>query len=188
MNTRLRRLVCWLLTLRLRQEWVDFVLGDLEEEYRARRAASARAADLWFWRQTIRCLFAPPPVLPHSRQLHPVPSAGDPIVRTLLADLRYGFRVLFRAPGFAISVIAVLALGIGANTAIFSIVNAVLLRPLPFEQSDRLVRLFHVPPQATFPGMATFSLSPANFLDWQRDSRSFSGLAAYNFRQLTLTG
>src|SRR5215204_7265846 len=109
-------------------------------------------------------------------------------MRTLLADFRYALRVLVRTPSFALAVIAVLALGIGANTAIFSIVNAVLLRPLPFEQPDRIVRLYHIPPQSTFPGMATFSLSPANFLDWQRDSRSFEAMAAYSFRQLTLTG
>ena len=90
-------------------------------------------------------------------------------MRTLAADLRYAFRVLLRAPSFALAVIAVLALGIGANTAIFSIVNAVLLRPLPFDEPERLVRLFHVPPQDAFPGMPTFSVSPANFYDWQRE-------------------
>src|SRR5689334_20536821 len=98
---------------------------------------------------------------------------GESMIRTVAADLRYAFRVLLRTPSFALAVIAVLALGIGANTAIFSIVNTVLLRPLPFEQPEQLVRLFHVPPQSTFPGRATFSLSPANFLDWQHDSRSF---------------
>ena len=92
-------------------------------------------------------------------------------MRTFMSDLRYAFRVLFRAPSFALAVVAVLALGIGANTAIFSIVNAVLLRPLPFEEPDRLVRLFHVPPQNAFPGMPTFSVSPANFYDWKRDAQ-----------------
>ena len=109
-------------------------------------------------------------------------------MRTLLADARHALRVFVRTPSYAIAVAGVLALGIGANTAIFSIVNAVLLRPLPFDEPDRLVRLFHIPPQATFPGMATFSLSPANFVDWQRDSKSFEAMAAYSFRQLTLTG
>jgi putative ABC transport system permease protein len=180
------RLAVWLLTRRLRQEWIDFVLGDLEEEYQARRAVSPSAADRWFWRQTWRCLAAPPPVLAHSRQLPALPSAGDSIVHTLLADLRYGFRVLFRAPGFAISVVAVLALGIGANTAIFSIVNAVLLRPLPFDEPDRLVRLFHEPPQAAFPGIHRFSVSPANFYDWQRAAQRFDSMALYRFRQFTL--
>ena len=109
-------------------------------------------------------------------------------MRSALSDLRLSLRVFRRAPSFACAVVGVLALGIGANTAIFSLVNAVLLRPLPFDEPDRLVRLFHVPPQTTFPGMATFSLSPANFLDWQRESRSFTGMAAYGGRQFTITG
>src|SRR4026208_2120341 len=109
-------------------------------------------------------------------------------MRTLFADLRYAFRVLSRTPSFALAVVAVLALGIGANTAIFSIVNAVLLRPLPFDDGDRLVRLFPTPPQTSFPGMTRFSVSPGNFLDWKRDSRAFEGMAAYNARPLTLTG
>ena len=109
-------------------------------------------------------------------------------MRTLMSDVRHALRVFVVTPSYALAVTAVLALGIGATTAIFSIVNAVLIRSLPFEQPDRLVRLFHIPPQSTFPGIATFSLSPANFLDWQRDSRSFEAMAAYHGRSVTLTG
>jgi putative ABC transport system permease protein len=181
------RLAVWLLARRLPAEWLDFVVGDLEEEFQSRRARSPADADRWFWRQTLRCLVAPPVVGRHTRQLPALRSAGDPIVRTFFADLRYGFRVLFRSPGFAISVVAVLALGIGANTAIFSIVNGVLLRPLAFEEPDRLVRLFHVPPQATFPGMPTFPVSPANFFDWKRDAQLFDSMAIYRNRQFTIT-
>ena len=107
---------------------------------------------------------------------------------TLASDLRYSLRSLLRAPSFAVAVVAVLALGIGANTAIFGIVNAVLLRPLPYDEPDRLVRLFHVPPQSTFPGMKRFSVSPANYFDWKRDARSFESMAIYRYRQFTLTG
>ena len=106
----------------------------------------------------------------------------------LLADIRYALRVLLRTPSFTLAAVAVLALGVGANTAIFSIVNAVLLRPLPYEQPERLVRLFHVPPQSAFPGMRQFSVSPANFFDWKRDATSFEGMAIYAFRQFTITG
>jgi putative ABC transport system permease protein len=109
-------------------------------------------------------------------------------MRSLLADVRYAVRVLTRTPAFSLPVVVVLALGIGANTAIFSILNAVLLRPLPFPGQDRIVRLFHVPPPATFPGVKRFSLSPANFYDWQRDARSFEGMALYRGRGFTLTG
>lgn len=177
------RLAVLLLTRRLPPDWHDYILGDLEEEFRARARASPPAARRWFWRQALRCAAAPPrpPFLDHA-------PGRDPLIRTLLSDAHHALRVFVRTPSYALAVTAVLALGIGANTAIFTIVNAVLLRPLPFEQPDRMVRLFHIPPQSTFPGMATFSLSPANFLDWQRDSQSFEGMAAYNFRQLTLTG
>jgi predicted permease len=109
-------------------------------------------------------------------------------MQTFMADVRYAVRSLQRTPSFALAVVAVLALGIGANTAIFSILNAVLLRPMPFAEPDRIVRIFHVPPPATFPGIPRFALSPANFYDWQKDARSFEGMAMYRGRSFTLTG
>jgi predicted permease len=107
-------------------------------------------------------------------------------MRTLLADLRYAFRVILRTPSFAVAVISVLALGIGANTTIFSIVNAVLLRPVPFEEPERLVRIF-----TRTPGGRLFEISPGKFYGWQRDAQSFEGMAMYQccgFRELALTG
>ena len=103
-------------------------------------------------------------------------------------DARYAWRVLRKSPGFTAVAVLVLALGIGANTAIFSVVNAVLLRPLPFDQPDRLVDLWHLPPQASFPGVPIFSVSPANFLDWRNQSHSFEGMSAYGFGRYILTG
>jgi predicted permease len=178
----------WLLTRRLGAEWREFVVGDLEEEFLARSSRSARAARAWFCWQAVRCLVSPPPGNGDLPAAEPSSPPGDPIVQTLISDIRYAFRVLLRAPSFALAVVAVLALGIGANTAIFSLVNTVLLRPLPFEEPDRLVRIFHVPPQDAFPGMPTFSVSPANFYDWKRDARRFERMAIYRFRQFTLTG
>ncbi|HEY6128659.1 MAG TPA: ABC transporter permease [Candidatus Acidoferrum sp.] len=103
-------------------------------------------------------------------------------------DIRYALRTLAKNPGFAAVAIVTLALGIGANTAIFSVVNTVLLRPLPFQEPDRLMALWHTPPQTSFPGIPTFSVSPANFLDWRDQARSFEGMSAYGFGQYTLTG
>jgi putative ABC transport system permease protein len=107
-------------------------------------------------------------------------------MRTVFADLRYAVRVMSRTPSFAVAVVSVLALGIGANTTIFSIVNTVLLRPLPFEEPERLVRIF-----TRTPGGRLFELSPGKFYGWQRDAQSFEGMAMYQccgFRQLALTG
>jgi len=109
-------------------------------------------------------------------------------LETLTQDIRYGARVLRRSPGYTAAVIAILALGIGINAVIFSIVNSVLLRPLPFEGSNRLIRIFHVPPQKQFPGVTKFSVSPANYLDWKAQNRSFEVMSAYSVRTHTLTG
>ncbi len=123
-----------------------------------------------------------------SQATHWARRSSKPLMQTLIADFRYSVRVLCRTPSFALAVVAVLALGIGANTAIFSIVNSVLLRPLPLDEPDRVVRLFHEPPQSAFPGIHRFSVSPANFYDWQRDAQSFDGMALYRYRQFVLTG
>lgn len=101
----------------------------------------------------------------------------------LLQDLKYGLRMLARNPGFTAIAVLTLALGIGANTAIFSVVNAVLINPLPYPQPDRLVALYSRTAQFT-----NSSISYPNFLDWVRLNHSFSALAAYRSDDFTLTG
>jgi putative ABC transport system permease protein len=113
---------------------------------------------------------------------------GVHFAETLLQDLRYGARTMLRSPSFTVTAVLALALGIGANTAIFSVVNAVLLRPLAFDQPDLLVQVWHTPPQKSFPGMPIFAVSPANFLDWRNQNQAFEGMSAYGFGRYTLTG
>jgi putative ABC transport system permease protein len=105
-------------------------------------------------------------------------------MRTLLHDLQYAGRQMMKSPGFAVVAVLTLALGIGANTTIFSVVNGVLLNPLPYPDSSRLVVLFHHKPN-----FSKGSISYLNFLDWQRDNQSFDAMAAYrNAGGFTLTG
>jgi len=96
-------------------------------------------------------------------------------MENLLQDIRYAFRMLVKNPGFTIVAVLTLALGIGANTAIFSVVENLLLRPLPYPQPERLVEIANTyPPQVPKGG-----LSPGDYADWKRQNQSFSEMGAY---------
>ena len=102
---------------------------------------------------------------------------------SLLQDLRFGLRTLVKSPGFAAVSIVTLALAIGANTAIFSFVDGILLTPLPYDEADRIVRVLERPPGDERNGISTL-----NFLDWQRDNEVFDFMAAQTGWPVTLSG
>ena len=102
---------------------------------------------------------------------------------TLWQDFRYGARMLLKHPGVTLIAVMTLALGIGANTAIFSVVNAVILRPLPYKNPERLVSLWENVPQH-----GRSRVTPADFFDWKKQSTTFEDMAAFGFSTMTLTG
>ena len=104
-------------------------------------------------------------------------------MNTFLLDLRYGLRMLIQSPGFTAIAVLTLALGIGANTALFSVVKGVLLNPLAYPQSGELVGIYE-----KTPGYDKAPIEYLNFLDWQRNSRSFESMAAYRHEDYDLIG
>ena len=103
----------------------------------------------------------------------------------LFNDITYATRGLLKHPGFAAIAVVTLALGIGANTAMFSVINGVLLRPLPYQEPDRLVTIWEESPER---GMLQMPVSIANLRDWVEQSQSFDQISAYTFSDLNLTG
>jgi predicted permease len=106
-------------------------------------------------------------------------------METLFRELRYGLRGLLKQPGFTAISVVTLALGIGANTAMFSVINAVLLRPLPYHEPDRLVTIWEESPQR---GLYQLPVSFANLRDWIEQTQTFEQISAYTFTNLNLTG
>ena len=104
-------------------------------------------------------------------------------MQNLLQDMRFGIRMLVKKPGASLVAILTLALGIGANAAIFSVVNTVLLRPLPYKDPERLVALWE-----NIPSQGQARVSPANFFDWKKQSTSFEDMSTYGGSAMTLTG
>ena len=189
MNERLPRGVETLLRFGLPADQREPIAGDLLEEYatRAGRDGRLRArAALWTHAARLAWRFR------MERTVHgrPLPPIGGEIRRagmwdSIRQDVAFGVRMLRRQPGFTVVAVLALALGIGANTAIFSVVDAVLWRPLPFARAGEAVALGEARPRE---GRVNGPVAPADFFDWRRDSRSFAAMAAYDEIALNLTG
>ncbi|MGE0352016.1 MAG: ABC transporter permease [Gemmatimonadales bacterium] len=159
----------------------EFFLGDLEQEFRERASRHAARARLWYWSQALwgaLRLFLHAPRSPRSSRPH-----GDGAMTSLLKDLRYGWRILIRRPLFTLTAVVTLALGIGATTAVFSVVNPVLLSPLPYPESGRVVMVWQYDPDGG-PGTVGY----ATFADLQRDSKTLESAAAMAYWTPVLTG
>jgi putative ABC transport system permease protein len=159
-----------------RADWQAEWLGELDYAWRVRRTTAglvARPALL------LRAMGALPDALWFRRRY-----GGDSM---LSQDLRYALRTLIRWPGFTAVVVLTLALGIGANAAIFSVVNAVLLRPLPFVDPERLVFVFGTPTDGDSAKVGSSTSFP-DYADFRDRAKSFSHLAAVSVQQTTVTG
>ena len=165
-----------LLALILPADVRDALLADLDEEYvrHVRPSATGMRASMWYWRQALGSV--PAVLRMRRRRKEEVRMAGW--TEGLFFDVRYGARFLARRPGFAAAAVATLALGIGANTAIFSIVDGILLKRLPYRDADRLVRIWSANPR----GIPRNAVSPADFFDLRdaaREARAFDDLGAF---------
>ena len=154
----------WLLQRLLPREAADAVIGDLNEEFQHARTRG------WYWRQAVSLVRA------YTRTRESPGTKG-----AAREDLRYALRALRRSPGYAAIGIVVLALGIGASAAIFSFVNGVLLRPLPYPDPDRLVQVWEKQPE----GFRNY-VSALNFADWRDQNQVFESIAAYSNYPATL--
>jgi putative ABC transport system permease protein len=165
------------LSQHLDDRYAELLAGGASEE-QARRVAIAELIDSEMLTQGLRRVERQAPQEPVV-----LGARRRKIMTDLQQDLRYGLRILRRNPGFAAVAVLTLALGIGANTAIFSVVNAAMLRPLPFAESDRLVRLYESNPERGWP---IFSVSHPNFLDWKAQNQTFDWIASAGGANLNL--
>ena len=157
----------------------DTIRGDLLEDYAVRAKRSPSAAAMWYWRTVFSVLLRYRRTPGRERQ------SARSRVETVVQDLRFAQRGWRRAPGFTAVVLVTLSLAIGATTAIFSALNAVLLKPLPYPNADRLVRLIG---DNHLTSSGDSAISAADFLDWRRDAQSFEQLAALATYSISMRG
>ena len=173
-NGPVARLLLWLTN---GDPYTHAMLGDLIEA-RARRARRGPVRAAMWYAVTVAGIAVR--YVPRRRWRVQQTSSGEPMIKGLTQDVRYGLRSMMRVPAFTLTVLCTIALGIGANVAIFTVVNAVLLRPLPFRDSDRVIQLAN--------GASAASLSEPEFVDLQRDARSFADIGAFSYTDGNVTG
>jgi putative ABC transport system permease protein len=165
----------------------EAIAGDLEEALRARAVrAGARRARFWYWRQVASVLW--------SHLLEPALEPDEPGTKgrnmsAVRQDLAYALRSLRKQPSFAVMSVVMLALGLGANVAIFSLVNALILKPLPFAQPDRLMMLHLLAPDRDAPGVYRNAIwSYPKYRVFREGQRVFESTAVFSGREWNLTG
>jgi len=178
MSKLLHRLLFLFRRRRLDRELDEEMRFHLEMKARANRQAGLAADEAAY---AARRDFGNPTLLKEASR----EAWGWASLETLAQDLRYALRTLRKNPGFTAVAVLTLALGIGANTAIFSVVDAVLLRPLPFKEPERLVMIWKSNPQRGIPYMFA---SPPEFADWREQNRAFEGISAFTLADLNLAG
>ena len=186
------RLASWLLQLLLAVPDRDYILGDLEEAYARRVPGSPWRAGAWYWSQVPRNLRASVRRRMGEKRRGGVwrrrgastggpyrgrPHRGDAIGASLVSDVRHALRGFARTPGFTAAAVVTLALGIGANAVIFSVVQAVVLAPLPYSDSADIVRIW--------PG---YSVARGTMLAFEERASSFAAVSAFAGYDLTLIG
>jgi putative ABC transport system permease protein len=189
--TKLLILVIQLLTPPLEREWV---VGDTVEEFdRIVRTSGAAAARRWLAREAWRVALDAPRqrfAVRQRRSSEALAQKGDGVMSAIWQDVRYALRLLGRSPGFTLVAVLTLALGIGANTAMFAVVNAVLLKPLPFSDPERLM-LVHMlfPDPSAGPGILTEGVwSYPKYRTFLELQQSFEDTAIFSARDFSLAG
>jgi putative ABC transport system permease protein len=172
--------------------WAESILGDLQEEYGGLASRSTARARLWYWLQALR-LSARAGVR-RARNVHrsrrnalaaPLPAPGDSLVRTIVFEARHAFRAIAKRPSICAVVIVTLALALGVNAAMFSLIDALVLRPFTMRDPDRITLLSHTRPDDLD---RRESVSPADFLDWTKQTDVFERLAAFQWWDANLVG
>jgi hypothetical protein len=180
------RIARWLLGCLVPPDDRDLFLGDVDEAFEREVArAGRRAANRWYWRQTAASL----PALLRERSIqrrhhnaHTGSHMHDALWRTWIADVRYAGRLARRNLGTSLVIVTTVALGVGATTAVFGVVDAVLIRPLPFPASDRVVTINGVGRHGTYVGNVTYP----DALDFRAGASAFSDIALFQLGEETL--
>ncbi len=200
------RIAEWLLRMVLPKTEHVTVIGELEEEFHASIVPlmGVIRSKLWFWTESLSLIAGYTRVLlirEDSRDLTVVMTARRLRRRwgkqdkgkdrsnrmdSLIQDIRHGYRSLKRRPSFTLAAMLTLAIGIGVNTAIFSLLYAVLIQPLPFQEPDQLVSLHRTKPE--WGPLSQSSVSYPDFVTWRNENRVFQDMAAYHSATINLTG